>query len=123
MRPVAEQRGVTVRLGSVMEGPFTGDADLLGRLVLNLVDNAVKHAPRDSAVVVDMRRGDGRYAITVTDSGPGIPAEMQERIFERFFRVDSARDRSLSTVTSGAGLGLAIGSRIAELHGGSLRLV
>jgi two-component system OmpR family sensor kinase len=123
MRPVAGERGVTVRLGEVIDGPFTGDADLLGRLLLNLVDNAVKHSPRGSEVVLDMGRRDGFYLITVTDSGPGIPPDMHHRIFERFFRVDVGRDRSSSTVTSGAGLGLAIGSRIAELHGGSLRLV
>jgi heavy metal sensor kinase len=123
MRPVAEQRGVVVRLGSIVEGAFVGDADLLGRLILNLIDNAVKHAPTESEVLVEMGRRPDHYSITVTDTGPGIPAELHARIFERFFRVDAARDRSMSTATSGAGLGLAIGSRIAELHGGSLRLV
>ena len=57
------------------------------------------------------------------DAGPGVPADAGERIFERFYRADSARARTENTVTSGAGLGLAIGRRIAEMHGGSLVLV
>ena len=70
-----------------------------------------------------MAANDGWYAITVADVGPGIPAEAQERIFDRFFRLDSARARAESSATSGAGLGLAIARRIVEMHGGHQELV
>jgi signal transduction histidine kinase len=66
--------------------------------------------------------GDG-CRISVVDAGSGIPAEAQSRIFERFFRADTVRARSENTQTSGAGLGLAIARRIAEMHNGRLELV
>jgi len=69
-----------------------------------------------------MTRSNGWYDINVADGGPGIPAEAQQRIFERFFRVDSARVRAESSATSGAGLGLAIARRLTEMHGGQLDL-
>jgi heavy metal sensor kinase len=122
VRSVAEQRGVQVSVRSVVEAPLLGDADLLGRLLLNLLDNAIKYSPDDGMVTVDMARDDVRYVITVTDAGPGIPPEAQDRVFERFFRVDTARSRSETSATSGAGLGLAIARRVAEMHGGRLDL-
>jgi signal transduction histidine kinase len=69
-----------------------------------------------------MAQRDGHYEIVIADAGPGIPPEARERVFERFFRVDAARSRSESSVTSGAGLGLAIARRIAEMHAGRLEL-
>ena len=120
VRSVASQRGVQVELRDVVEAPFQGDADLLGRLVLNLLDNAIKHSPPQGSVDVSLSRRDGHYEIRVTDSGPGIPAEAHERVFERFFRVDSARTRAENNSTSGAGLGLSIARRIVEMHGGSI---
>ena len=123
VRPIAEQRGVRVELGDVVEAPFRGNADLLGRVLLNLLDNAIKHSPTGGSVAVSMTRDNGWYDINVVDAGPGIPPDAQQRIFERFFRVDSARVRTEATTTSGAGLGLAIARRIAEMHGGQLDLV
>jgi len=122
VRQVADQRGVRVALGNVTEAPFEGDADLLGRLLLNLLDNAIKYSPENGTVDVAMAQRDGRYEISVVDAGPGIPADAHQRVFERFFRVDSVRSRSENGATSGAGLGLAIARRIAELHGGQLDL-
>ena len=58
----------------------------------------------------------------MVDQGPGVPPEARERVFERFFRVDTARSRSDHSATSGAGLGLAIARRIAEMHAGRLEL-
>jgi heavy metal sensor kinase len=123
VRQVADQRGVRVALGDVIEAPFEGDADLLGRLLLNLLDNAIKYSPENGTVDVAMAQRHGRYEISVVDAGPGIPPDAQQRVFERFFRVDSVRSRSENGATSGAGLGLAIARRIAELHGGQLDLV
>ncbi len=123
VRPLADSRNVRVELGEVIEAPFDGDADLLGRLLLNLLDNAIKHSPPGSTVAVEMARLDGRYAISVIDAGAGVPAEDRERIFERFVRLDSAKADGDSPRQSGAGLGLAISRRIAEAHGGALALV
>lgn len=133
-RPLGERRGVRVELQPVVDAPFHGDADLLGRLLLNLLDNAIKFSVGGGTVSVALARHDGgaevagggrgaRYEIRVVDDGPGIPPEVQERVFERFFRGDPARGRVEPTETSGAGLGLAISRRIAEAHGGTLQLV
>jgi signal transduction histidine kinase len=71
---------------------------------------------------VALRAQDGACELSVVDRGPGIPPEAQGHVFERFFRVDAARSRASSTLTSGAGLGLSICRRIAALHGGRVEL-
>ena len=123
VQAIASGRGVTLSLENAVDARVRGDADLLGRVMLNLLDNAAKHAPSGSAVDVRMAASNGRCRVSVLDRGPGIPADARERVFERFYRVDSARSRSESTMTSGAGLGLAIAKRIAEMHGGTVELV
>jgi signal transduction histidine kinase len=122
VRSVALQRGVEIDLGDVVAAPSRGDADLLGRLLLNLLDNAIKYSPAGGHVAVSMVQAVHGCAISVIDEGPGIPPEMQARVFERFFRVDSARSRAETSATSGAGLGLAIAQRIAEMHSGRVEL-
>jgi two-component system OmpR family sensor kinase len=123
VRPIADHYGVRVELGDAVEAPMQGDPDLLGRVILNLLDNAIKHSSKGGTVELAMAAPGAQYEITVTDAGSGIPADAHDRVFERFFRADSARSRAESSVTSGSGLGLAIGRRIAELHGGRLDLV
>ena len=126
VRAMADRRNVHVALGQVVEAPFDGDEDLVGRLILNLLDNAIKHSPDDGRVDVTLSQGENAYEISVVDGGAGVPEEVRDRIFDRFFRVDDDHSRSEmngSTDTSGAGLGLAIARRIAELHGGGLHLV
>jgi two-component system osmolarity sensor histidine kinase EnvZ len=86
------------------------------RLTDNLLANAARHAGGE--IVVRTRREDGLVTMSVMDRGPGIPAEMVERLKEPFTRRDEARSGS-----SGAGLGLAIANRVAAIHGGSLDLV
>ena len=120
---VAEQRSVRIELEQLVEAPVEGDADLLGRLFLNLLDNAIKHSPEGGVVTVAMRRLGPECEVTVTDTGPGVPAAARHQIFERFFRVDAARSRSQRSATSGAGLGLAIARQIADMHGGRLELI
>ena len=122
VQSVADQRGVRLEMGELIETPAEADADLLGRLLLNLLDNAIKYSPEGGKVAIGMWPLGRWCAITVVDQGPGIPAEAREQIFERFFRVDPARSRGQSGTTSGAGLGLAIARRIAEMHGGRLEL-
>jgi two-component system OmpR family sensor kinase len=123
VRPIAERRDVTVELLDVVEAPTTGDADLLGRVVLNLLDNAIKHSADGGRVEVRLARAGRTCTVDVLDEGPGVPSESRDRIFERFYRADSARSRAERSATSGAGLGLSISRRIAELHGGRLDLV
>ncbi|MGH4026738.1 MAG: sensor histidine kinase [Pseudonocardiaceae bacterium] len=95
-----------------------GDATLLVTALSNLVDNAVSYSPPGSPVSVSRRLVNGYVEIAVTDRGPGIAPEHQERVFERFFRVDQARSRA----TGGTGLGLAIVKHVAANHGGDVRL-
>lgn len=123
VRHLADRRGVRVALTNVVEAQVVGDADLLGRLLLNLLDNAIKHSPDGATVEVGMTRRNGECHVAVIDAGPGIPDEARARVFERFFQVDAARARHDNSQTSGAGLGLAIARRIAEVHGGRVELV
>lgn len=109
----AEKRGIAL---SVRSDPVIADADptRIGQIVANLLGNALRHTPDGGHIDVVVRRADGEGLVTIADSGPGVPAAELERIFERFYRVDSARGRE----SGGAGLGLAIVRRLAELHGG-----
>jgi two-component system OmpR family sensor kinase len=123
VRALAQERSVRIDLLPLEDSPFNGDADLLGRVLLNLLDNAIKHSPVGATVTLSLTRCGHEYHISVADVGPGIPADAQTQIFERFFRADKTRSREGAGETSGAGLGLAIGRWIAEAHDGRLELV
>jgi heavy metal sensor kinase len=122
----AESRKVKLTLHAPERLFVTGDPDWLGRLMENLVDNAIIHSPPQGELVVALRKtgtspdhqGVLRVAISVEDSGPGIAPEHLPHIFDRFHRADRARSRS----EGGAGLGLAIARQIARLHGGTIRV-
>ncbi|HEV3469026.1 MAG TPA: heavy metal sensor histidine kinase [Pyrinomonadaceae bacterium] len=116
---LASDKGLSVELGELPEAPLDGDEDLLRQMVLNLVDNAVKFTPAGGAVRLGLARRDGEYLLSVSDTGPGIPAEARDQIFERFYRADKARSRAED---GGAGLGLAIARWVAQAHGGELEL-
>ncbi|MEV0756649.1 ATP-binding protein [Streptosporangium sp. NPDC050280] len=107
---------VKVTLEVAADTVVMGSAGQLRRLVANLVDNAVRHA--SSTVAVRLATDGGEAVLDVRDDGPGIPAEHHEAVFDRFTRLDEARDRD----AGGAGLGLAIARDIAVRHGGSLRV-
>jgi two-component system, OmpR family, phosphate regulon sensor histidine kinase PhoR len=96
--------------------PVRGDASLLHDVLQNLLDNAIQYTPRGGRVVVGAAAGPHEATITISDSGIGIPLADQERIFERFYRVDAARSRE----AGGTGLGLSIAKHIVEAHGGRL---
>ena len=85
-------------------------------LLGNLVDNALRYTPAGGRVDVQVRQVGAETVLSVTDTGPGIPPEERERVFDRFVRLDATRDRD----TGGAGLGLAIAADIARAHGGTL---
>jgi signal transduction histidine kinase len=119
-RVVALTKDVGIEVESVQSAALTGDEELIRRLVGNLLDNAVRHSPRGSVVRIDLKNASGRYVISVSDSGPGIPPENQPYIFERFYRADSSRSRTRPD--PGAGLGLALSRWIAKVHGGDVML-
>jgi signal transduction histidine kinase len=96
-----------------------GDQVRLERLLVNLVDNAVRYAK--SSVTVAVRRVDAWAEISVTDDGPGIPGPDRERVFDRFARLDDARSRDADE-PGGAGLGLAIVRATAQAYGGTAHL-
>ncbi len=123
---LAGQKAMKVVVGDLPEAPFHGDEDLLRQMVMNLLDNAVKYTPEGGEIRVSLALEGARYLIRVADNGEGIPAEAQDRIFDRFYRVDRGRARGDHALNGspggGAGLGLAIATWIADIHGGSLRL-
>lgn len=95
---------------------LNGDEELIKRMLLNLLDNAVKYTPEGGEISLALARQNGNAEIVVRDTGIGIPATDQPRVFDRFFRVDKARAR----VLGGAGLGLSIAQWIVEVHGGEI---
>ena len=103
-------------VGQLEGAPVKGDAGRLGRVILNLVVNAILHNPAGVAVTVATGVRDGRATLTVADDGRGIAAEDLPRIFDRFHRADASRSRH----TGGAGLGLAIVKQAVEAHGGTI---
>jgi heavy metal sensor kinase len=116
-------RNVSVKVTAPPGMAFLGDEDLLRRMLLNLVDNAIRHTAPGSTVHLTLTGNNHDYVITVTDAGSGIPPESQPHIFERFYRSDSARTRTGSGNGGGAGLGLAIAQWVAQAHAGRLELV
>ena len=95
---------------------MTGDETLLRRMLWNLIGNGVTYTPSGGSIDVSLTATDGHLLLRVSDTGPGIPAEDRERVFERFVRLDPAR------AAGGSGLGLAIARWIAEAHEGTLRV-
>jgi two-component system, OmpR family, sensor histidine kinase SenX3 len=117
-RLAAESANIRITVDPPSGLLLDGDATLLVTALSNLLDNAVSYSPPDSPVSVSRRLENGFVEIAVTDRGLGIAAEHQERVFERFFRIDQARSRS----TGGTGLGLAIVKHVAANHGGDVQL-
>ena len=120
-RSLALSKNITLTSAIEPDLPVCAHETLLGRMLLNLLDNAIKYSPPGSAVTLACRREGANYLVSVSDNGSGIPAELQSRIFERFFRGDKARSRSDGEI-GGAGLGLSIARWIAEAHHGQLVL-
>lgn len=133
--PAAEARGVQLKRDIERDLHLHANALLVEQAIGNLVSNAIRYAPRGSAIEISARashmpvQGLGKNAsnsidhshtrmalITVSDQGPGIPEKHLPRLFERFYRVDSARSRD----EGGTGLGLAIVKHIAMVHGGTV---
>jgi two-component system OmpR family sensor kinase len=115
VRPLADDH----RLRARVEGPLPveGNLDELHRLVVNLLDNAVRHTPPGASIELDATRRNGQVELSVSDDGPGLAKGMENQIFERFVRGEGPSD---THGDGGSGLGLAIVRAVADAHGGSV---
>ena len=111
LTPAAREAGVSLEL-SGESAVITGVPQLLGGIIYNLCDNAIKYNRRGGSVNVTITDGADAAQLTVKDTGIGIPPEQQERIFERFYRVDKSHSKEVG----GTGLGLSIVKHAAKLH-------
>ena len=116
VRPIAEARHIALLLEASHRVLVDADGPQLARVIRNLLENAIRHAPDDSVVLVQVDELDGRATLRVVDQGPGFPSDFRERAFEPFTRADPARD----TRTGTAGLGLSIARGIVIAHGGTI---
>ncbi|QDO89977.1 HAMP domain-containing histidine kinase [Ornithinimicrobium ciconiae] len=110
-----------VRLATVVEQPLptvSADPDRLGQVMTNLLNNALRHTPAGGRVTLEARSTGERVVVTLSDSGDGIPAQALDHVLERFYRVDTARDRQ----RGGSGVGLTIAHGIIRAHGGNLTI-
>ncbi len=123
--PVAEERGMTLRVEAGTETMMDGKRELIAQAVANILDNAIKYGAAandekrndvESAILVRLVNHTDRAEIVVADRGPGIPAEDRERVFKRFVRLEASRSMP------GSGLGLSLAAAVARLHGGTLAL-
>jgi heavy metal sensor kinase len=117
-RVLAEAHSVALGLGPLAPVTMQGDRAHLRRLLLNLVDNAIKYTPAGGRVTLSVQRDHGWVTLRVSDTGIGVAPEEQERIFQRFYRAPEA----LSRGEEGSGLGLCIARSIAEAHGGRVEV-
>jgi signal transduction histidine kinase len=115
-RPVADQKSIVLELATTPVPALVGDRGRLAQVLDNLVSNSLKFTPEGGRVEVRTGASNGRVVLEVEDSGIGIPAAEQPRLFERFFRAESATEQAIP----GTGLGLAIVKAIVEAHGGDI---
>ncbi len=116
---LVEDKGQRLELSGDAGAMVSGDAVLLRQALVNVVHNAVKYSPVGGVIRVDVRRtADRHVVIEVADTGPGIAAEHQPRLFDRFYRVE--QERSRDGAAGGAGLGLSIARWTVEAHGGTI---
>ena len=116
-QPAAADEGKTMAIDLAAPLPMRGDRELLTQLIANLIDNAIRHTPTGACIEVASAAAGNLRQLVVADDGAGVPASERSRIFDRFYRVDSAR------AIPGDGLGLSLVAAIAELHDGQVRAV
>jgi signal transduction histidine kinase len=115
---LARTNAVQVEMERYEEISLRGDRHRLRQLLLNLTDNAIKYNHPQGRVTIDLCRVNGHAELKITNTGPGIPAEQQARVFDRFFRGDASHGNTVE----GCGLGLSIAQWIVNAHGGSIQL-
>lgn len=114
--PVAEDRGQRLEIAVDGASTIRGDRELLTQMVANLIENPIRHCPPGIGITAGLRQEAGTQVLFVADTGPGIPAAEREKVFRRFYRLESSR------TTPGSGLGLALVKAVADLHGASVEL-
>jgi signal transduction histidine kinase len=114
LRARAHEAGASIASDVPEDLAMQGDADAIERILLNLVDNGIRHGGERVAITIRGQRAGDRVALAVSDSGPGVPAEHRAKLFERFHRG--------GTTAEGSGLGLAIARELASAMGGTLTL-
>ncbi|MCZ2404156.1 two-component sensor histidine kinase [Paenarthrobacter sp. Z7-10] len=112
----AENKNISLLVNGTVSRRVYGDPDLLVTAFRNLIDNAVRYSPADTQVGIGLRAAGGLISVSISDQGDGMTEEDQERVFERFYRVDAARSRH----TGGTGLGLSIVRHVVANHGGEV---
>lgn len=115
LRPVAQAEGVLLEVQASDEGHGHGDLGRILQVVVNLGANAIKHTPAEAAVRIALIASPEALTVEVEDEGPGIPEDLRQRVFERFFQVTGSDRRQ-----GGTGLGLAISRLIVDQHGGTI---
>ncbi len=118
VQTLAASKNIAVRFTPDEDIEFSGDEDLLRRMILNLLDNAIKYTPYGGTVRIELTDETEQIQLRVSDNGIGIPTDATAYVFDRFYRVDKTRTRS----EGGSGLGLPIVKWVAETHHGKVRL-
>ena len=118
VKTTSEAKGISVSAKDIPEVLVLGDSEQLIMAINNLLENAINYSPENTKVSVSVTINEEIVEIVVADQGIGIPEEAQDRIFERFYRVDPARSRE----TGGTGLGLSIVKHVASNHGGDVKV-
>ncbi|MGC6511818.1 MAG: stimulus-sensing domain-containing protein [Parvibaculales bacterium] len=116
----ASQKNLSLKLAVVENVMVLGQENRLAQILQNLLDNAISFAPQRSEVQVSLTAGAGRMSLTVRDEGPGVPADVSERVFERFYTDRAHSPEPPETVSEHSGLGLSIARDIACQHGGNI---
>jgi signal transduction histidine kinase len=116
LEPLAAERQQTITLAPVPAVSLIGNKDLLMRLLMNLVDNALRYTPSGGQITASCTQEGANVVIRICDTGPGIAPEHIPQLFERFYRADRGRNRAYG----GSGLGLPIAQSIAHQHGGRI---
>jgi len=115
-KALADEKSISLVCDAPAAIEVRGDRNLLFQAITNLLDNAIKYSPGGGEVTISLKRDMDRITLSVRDAGPGIPADMRERVLQRFFRLDKSRSKP------GAGLGLSLVHAIAQRHGIRLEL-
>ncbi len=114
--PVAEDSGQRLRARVERDAKVHGDRGLITQMLANLLENSIRHCPAGAQIDVTLGRDAGQAVLRVADSGPGIPEGERDKVFRRFYRLETSR------TTRGNGLGLALVKAVAELHGATVEL-
>ena len=112
----ADEKNIELALVNKTDAKIIGNSSAISILLRNLIDNAIRYSPKNSLVSIEITSSDNQVILAVSDQGPGIPNELKERVFERFFRV-------LGNNTKGSGLGLGIVKEIVDFHNAKIKLL